>query len=258
MNRDEAAYQEARERAEHDSSILALVLTGSRTRGFDHQWSDYDYALFVASDSLATHDARLRSRHAGGHCYLFTLDSFADHATWGSASAWERYTWAHAAVEIDRTNGRVAGLLDEKSRVPLEHVESHICYSLSWYLNQAYHGLKALRAGDREAHRLEVGEAVRPLLDALFAIHGRRLLPYYKYLRWELENFPLRQLSFGASELMEMVLRLQSAGHPDTLRALTTEARRLFSPRGYAHLFEEYRARLVIGFPKEPTVHGVG
>ena len=32
---------------------------------------------------------------------------------------------------------------------------------------------------------------MNPFFDAVFALHDGRLRPYYKYLRWELETWPL-------------------------------------------------------------------
>jgi hypothetical protein len=37
-----------------------------------------------------------------------------------------------------------------------------------------------------------------PLLDALFALNGGRLRPYYKYLTWELTTPPVGALSVGS------------------------------------------------------------
>ena len=39
---------------------------------------------------------------------------------------------------------------------------------------------------------------MNPFFDAAFALHGGRLRPYYKYLRWELETWPLTQLPTAA------------------------------------------------------------
>ena len=80
MTAEERAYRESRETAERNDDVLAFVLTGSRARGFENRWSDYDYALFVNDDALPAYQTRFASRPAGGHRYLFTLPSFAAHA----------------------------------------------------------------------------------------------------------------------------------------------------------------------------------
>jgi hypothetical protein len=97
---------------------------------------------------------------------------------------------------------RAQPLIDSKARVPQEAVAGFVEDSLDYLINQLYRGLKCLRDGDPQASRLEAAEAVKPFLDAVFALHGGRLRPYYKYLAWELETYPLDQLALGPREIL--------------------------------------------------------
>ena len=146
MSAIEQAFLSIREDARQNEDILGFVVVGSRARGFENQWSDYDFAIFVQDEALDKYEAHYNNLPSGAHLYLFTLDAFRARAPWGSASAWERYTWAHLQVEFDRSNGAIKRLLDEKSLIPDEAVDDYILYSLNWFLNQIYHSFKALRS----------------------------------------------------------------------------------------------------------------
>ena len=119
---------------------------------------------------------------------------FERHAAWGSAEAWDRYSYAHLKPIIDKT-GRLQALIDAKGCVPEAQVRGFIGASLDYLINQLYRGLKCLRDGDPVASQLEAAEGVKPFLDAIFALHDGRLRPYYKYLAWELreETYPLER-----------------------------------------------------------------
>jgi hypothetical protein len=61
---------------------------------------------------------------------------------------------------------------------------------LDAYINQLYRCVKSRRDGVADAALLDEMESPPWLLETVFALHGR-LRPYNRYLRWELENFPL-------------------------------------------------------------------
>ena len=249
MNAIEQAYDNIRRDAQQEESILGFVLTGSRGRGFENQWSDYDFAIFVEDAALDHYQQRYANLPSGAHLYIFTLDSFRQRAVWGSADAWERYTWAHLNVDYDRTGSEIQRLLDEKGRIPEAHVDDYLFHSLNHFLNQPYHSLKALRVGDTVGHRLEGAEMIRPFLQAVFAIHDRRIVPYYKYLRWEMETYPLHKLTLSVDELLACFYQILENGAYQAQQQLVHEAKAVFTNEGYGEMFEQYRARLVLNYP---------
>lgn len=249
MHEVEQAYHDVRYDAERNEDILGFVLTGSRGRGFGNRWSDFDFAIFVADDALAKYEETYRSLPSGTHLYIFTLDSFDAYAAWGSGLEYNRYMWAHLTVEFDRTAGRIQQLLEEKSRVPTEAVTAYIRYSLSWFVHQAYHSLKSHRVGNTIGHRLEAAEMVRPFLQAIFASHDRRLVPYYKYLRWELEHHPLDRLTLSTDALLDCLLQVLEHGEHQAQQVLLEEARQLFADTEFADIFAQYNTRLALNYP---------
>jgi predicted nucleotidyltransferase len=257
MKEIEQAVQEIWEASRRNDDILGYVVTGSRGKGFANQWSDYDLAIFVKDEALQKYQNRYENLPAAGRLYIFTLDSFKMRLRWRGPRHWERYTWAHLKVEHDRTGGEIERLLDEVSHVPLEHVDDQIRVSLRWYFNQVYHSIKNLRAGDMIGYHLEAAEGIRPFLEAVFCLHDRRLVPYYKYLRWELETYPLYQLNLSADELLHSLLQILETGNWRIQQSLLREAKRLFTAAGYGEFFDWKMARFSLNFqgPTQPLEH---
>lgn len=253
MQTMEEVFWAIREASASNEDILGFVVTGSRGKGFENQWSDYDFAIFVKDQALEKYQRRYRQLPPGGRLYIFTLDSFKARASWRGPRHWERYTWARLTVENDRTGGAIQKLLDEKSHVPVEQVEAHIRGSLSWYFNQVYHSLKNLRAGNLIGHRLEAAESIHPFLDVIFCLHDRRLVPYYKYLAWELENYPLTRLNLSAEELLGCLLETAESGAWRTQQRLLREAKRVCTLAGYGEYFEWPMAQFSLNYsPSSP------
>jgi hypothetical protein len=220
--------------AKRDPDVLAFWLTGSRGKGRETAASDYDCVLIVRD---AAFDA-WRADHAGRErgrtdCSVMTLVGLRAHAVWGGPEAWDRYSYAHVRVLVDRTEGLCQQIIDEKARVPAREIAGFIDRSLDHYLNQTYRALKCLRDGLPSAARLEAAEAITPLLDAVFALDGGRLRPFYKYLAWELAEHPLavgQTIAVAAPALLD----------PDAeiLRRLLRDTEALFRPVDHGAVFD--------------------
>lgn len=207
-------FDEIRTASQEDKDILGFVVTGSRGKGFANQWSDYDCAVFVREEAIEKFKQQYADVPAGGCLYIFTLETFSARMVWKGLRQWERYTWAHLTVENDRTQGDIQQLLSEASHVPLEHATDHTRQSLRWFVNQTYHSLKNLRAGNIEGHRLEAAECVRPFFEAVFCLHDRR----------------------GDYRVQQLLLR---------------EAKRVFSEEGFAPLFAWPMSRFCLDYSGE-------
>jgi hypothetical protein len=168
---------------------------------------------------------------------------FEAYAAWGSAERGYRYTFAHLKALVDKT-GRAQPLIDAKARVPPEEVARFIHGSLDHALNQAYRALKCQRDGLPDASRLEAAEGVNPFFDAVFALHGGRLRPYYKYLRWELETWPLTQFPTGDAALMDRALGVLGSGGGAALSGLLRETEPAFRAAGHDAVYDGWGATL--------------
>jgi hypothetical protein len=226
-------YEDLLKRAQTDPAILAFWLGGSRGVGRSTEWSDYDVGIIVAEGAYAGFCRELGLEgpfqadwRPGVDLVVRTFPMFEAFAAWDTDERGYRYMFAHLEALVDKT-GRAQPLIDEKARVPAATFAPFVRASLDHALNQTYRALKCRRDGDLVASRLEAAEAVAPFLDAAFAIHDRRLRPYYKYLAWELETWPLAKLPLGGAALLgrlQAVLDAPAAGALARLIADTMEA----------------------------------
>lgn len=225
-----------RDHAERDPNVLAFWLGGSRGKGRATAQSDYDCTVILANDAPDSGRRDIAAfRQPGIDVTIMPLAAFETYADWGSATAWDRYSFAHVTAEVDKT-GQVQPLIEAKGCVPPSVVGDFIDSSLDHLINQLYRAVKCLRDGDSAASRLEAAEGVPPFLDATFALHGGRLRPYYKYLAWELEAYPLERLAGGG--LVGRLLAAQGPGAALALQALVAETQSLFHDDGHGASFE--------------------
>jgi len=231
-------------RAEADPNIVAFWLGGSRGMGRPTEFSDYDVGIIVADDAYVPFCRELGLEgpfqadwRPGVDLAVRTLPMLEAFATWGRDETVYRYTFAHLRALVDKT-GRAQALIDAKACVPADAVAGFIHASLDHALNQAYRALKCLRDGDAAASRLEAVEGINPFLDAVFALHGGRLRPYFKYLRWELEAFPLDRLPFAGGELMDRLLAVLAPSGAMALSELLAAAHKAFRAGGHGDAFD--------------------
>ena len=229
--------------AESETGVLGLALTGSRSAGFQDAQSDYDCALFVEDGAEEAFRSSHQDTPHGIDLGIHTRQSFAQHAEWGSDMAWDRYAWFIADFVVDRTGGDLAAAAREKGRVPEEFVKGHIDASLDWYLNQVARSARCLERGDSVGGHLEACESVRPFLQAAFAVHSRRIVPYYKYLSWEISQRPLHLFEFAPGELVDAVLQVVAKGSLRDQAKLLGLAESVFPQVGHAGRFEEWETQ---------------
>jgi hypothetical protein len=99
---------------------------------------------------------------------------------------------------------------------------------LDGYINSLYRSLKSHRDGRPELAHLDAAESVPYLLTALFAL-DRRVRPYNKYLRWELERHPLSDPRWSVNLLLVDLRRIIADGDPSAQPATASGPRGPFS-----------------------------
>jgi hypothetical protein len=103
---------------------------------------------------------------------------------------WQRYAYRGAQVLLDRLDGRIADLVRAQATLTPAESEAWVREELDGYINFIYRAAKNRRDGREDLARLEEIEAAPWFLWTLFALYGR-VRPYNKYLRWELDTYPL-------------------------------------------------------------------
>lgn len=172
-------------------------MTGSRGRNAHvHAGSDWDLRVVVCDGEEAFADALDTPHGSDVEVAASTLSSFR------ASPEWDRYSYTHVQVPVDKLDGEVGRLVDAKGT--LAEAEAHVLArdSLGAYTNSLYRALRDDELGLGLAARLDGADAVSALLTAIFALE-RRVRPFNKYLRWELETYPLR--GWEAGDLLALV-----------------------------------------------------
>ncbi len=170
------AFDELLHGARDDENVVGIVLFGSRGKGaFVTEESDWDVFVVVnehRSERPFVHGAELEIVEV-------TLDELRNQP------AWNRYSLTWLEPHLDKT-GEITGALREAVRVDSQSAAE----PLDGYLNMVYRSLKNARLGLELASLLDAQESIPWFLEFVFAVHSR-LLPYNKWLAWELEEHPL-------------------------------------------------------------------
>lgn len=237
-------FKQILEAAQKDPNILAFWLEGSRGKGLITPYSDYDCSMIVKNEVF---DEYRREYEVVGspeiELTVFTFDDFRQHATWGSARAWERYNFAHLRALVDKT-GEAQKLIEEKGTIPPAEIPKVINQALDHYINQVYRSIKCARDGQSLSMRFEAAEGINPLLDAVFALNGR-LRPYFKYIEWEFENYPPLKLGLAPKDFLNDLLEILTSGDIKIQQQLLCKIEMLFCAEGYRSIFDGWGANLL-------------
>ena len=77
------------------------------------------------------------------------------------------------------------------------------------------------------------------MFDAMFALHGR-MKPYYKYLQWELETYPLVQFPWTSERLYELIQGLANGMKPQEIREVLVVTEKVFREKGHGAGFDRW------------------
>lgn len=205
------ALQEILDR--EDASILGVVLSGSAARGMANEHSDVDVYVVRTEEAGA---GRETSRAVAIDEIPTTLAQLEAPGALGTDAWWHRWSFAHALVLRDHTDGRLAEALLRQASLQGVEQRSVLVDRLDGYVNFAFRALKAERDGRPLELRLDAAESVTWWLDTAFALRGR-VRPYNKYLPWALREHPLGVPEWSAEVLLSLLERILD-GDPAALR----------------------------------------
>ena len=234
-------YEALVEQARSDERVVGLVLTGSRADGaFVRSSSDWDVRLVVRDDAdYAT------ARGGSVEVATSTLDEFEGAAETGATDEWDRYSYVHAGVVLDKLDGGIARLVARKATLSAAEAQEIGARALDAYVNAYYRSAKNQALGLADASHLDAVESVAPFLTALFAMH-QRVRPFNKYLRWELEQQPLEASRWGADELIALVGRILESGDLDAQVQLFRETETLARAHGLGAVIDGWEPNLAL------------
>ncbi|UMX48220.1 MAG: DUF4037 domain-containing protein [Candidatus Nealsonbacteria bacterium DGGOD1a] len=234
-------FNKVLEEAKNDPNILAFWLDGSRGKGIiKHAESDYDCMMIVADEVLNEYKSRYEK--IGNPVFelgVMTLNEFKKFAAWDSDMVWYRYNYVGIKPPLVDKTGQIKKLFDEKASIPENVKRKFISDALDYYVNEVYRSLKCFRDGQIVGARLEASESMLPLLNTVFAIHGR-LRPYYKYYEWELRNYPLSKLSISGDEFTKQILIILGNADIKVQQKLLMEIENITRKEGYGDVWDSW------------------
>lgn len=228
---------------EGDEHILGLILLGSRGKGFENQYSDYDLLLIIGDEKGHADYEKLFYYIIDDDNFdltIKTLKEFEEYAAWGSADSWDRYDYAHYKIWNDKTNGVLEEIMLEKGSIPREHQKEFIINSLHGYINGVFRSVKCMRNNNKLGAHFEAVSSLPFLLDAIFALELRHK-PFFGYFEYELEKYPLDL--FESQSLILSFREILKSADLVNQQELFGRIRREFIEQGYKEVFDSWEGK---------------
>jgi predicted nucleotidyltransferase len=225
-----------------DPDVLGVVLVGSRAIGapIEQPSSDWDLRVIVRDAAYAGAVARLATPHgAPVEVAVMRLTTFERMTEPASPLAWDRPSYLHARIELDRLDGRVEALVGLCASLSPSEARSRAAHELDGYINAYFRSIKNAAIGLGLASRLDAAESIGPLLTALFAIHDR-VRPFNRHLELELERRPLGGGWLAAPVLLPRLERIVATGELARQAALFRDVERLARRNDLADVIESW------------------
>jgi hypothetical protein len=236
----EQQFQQILDDARADPYVLGMCLGGSRGKGFEDEFSDYDICIIMADDAPEpAHKRYLQLNSESIDLWIYPFSQFRDESAWDGPEFWDRYNYTHARALIDKCDGQIQQLIDERGRIPAEQRIPWIRSRLDAYINSLYRSLKCMHKGNLRAAQLEAHDSIGCLLDVLFGYEGRHR-PFYGYLERELRTYPLRNVLLSSDDLLAKIDAITASADRATQQELLAMVDMLLRPAGFGDVIDDW------------------
>lgn len=231
------------------TDILGIILAGSRARHTHNDQSDCDiYIIFsdtVTQKQIKNYHKTYNEKYRGklkldlSNKALMTLSEFTHYAELGTPYFYDRYNLVHGKIEVDKTNGEIARLVQKIEILTKEEQATIVNNNLGDYISLVYHSVKSYEAGRKIAASLDAVESIEYLLTSLFAF-SHRVRPYNKYLEWEIVNHPLEILPWQTQKFLAMLEKIIRKIDMRTLQVIYIEVEKLARQFGFGYKYDAW------------------
>lgn len=211
-------FEQILEKSKNDDRIIGLILTGGRGKGMFTENSDYDIAIITTDESVSSVKEEYKGKQDIIDIRVLSISGFRIYAALGNVEDWDRYTYTHIKAQIDKT-GEIQKIIDEKGVLPKDQISKVAKNALGGYLNSLYRSVKNHRDGNIFASHFDACESFPWLLIFLFAVEGR-VRPYNKFLKWELEKYPLKKLPISSEDFLGKIESVIKSGDVEVQKEL--------------------------------------
>lgn len=234
-------YNQFVEEAKKDSNIIGFFLSGSRGKGLETKYSDYDIVIIVKDKVANIYKRKYKKKAKPPFGFtVYSLSEFRKYAEIGTLEEWDRPSYTHVKAIIDKT-GEIQKLINEKGRLPKKIIKKYCSGYLDGYINYVYRSLKCFRDGNTVGARLEAAKSIEYFMKIIFGIEGR-VVPFYKYLEWELKNYPLKKFPMKPEVLIKSILKILETGDIKTQQKLFKIIEKVFRKEGYGYVFDSWES----------------
>lgn len=241
MEDNKLNFKKIVEEAKKDSNVLGLYLNGSRGKGKETKYSDYDIEIVVKDiikeKYVKKYQEKQKSLKGISFC-VYSISEFKTHADIGTEFEWDRPSFTYVKAIIDK-NGEIQKLINKKGKIPNEHLKKYVSGFLDGYINYVYRSLKCFRDNNFIGARLEAARSLNYFLIIIFGIEGR-LTPYYKYLEWELKEHHLKKFKMNSKEIINSIMKILESGDIKTQKKLFIEVEKVFRRERYSNVFDNW------------------
>lgn len=238
-NMNSKKFEQILEKAKSDNRIIGLILTGGRGKNMFTENSDYDIAIITTDESVLSVKEEYKGKRDIIDIGILPISRFRTYAAVGTAEDWDRYTYAHIKAQIDKT-GEIQKIIDEKGILPKDQISKIAKNALDGYLNFLYRSIKNRRDGNTSASHFDACESLPRLLTFLFAVEGR-VRPYNKFLKWELEKYPLQNLPISYGDFLEKIESVIKSGDIDIQKEFHKIVEEIAVKNGYSDMIDDWK-----------------
>lgn len=235
----EKKVERLKKEAREDRNIIGLFFIGSQGKDRSTKYSDYDIKIIVEEGVSSEYKKKYEESSENFNIYVNSLSEFREHAKIGTPEEVYRYSYAHVDAVVDKT-GEIQELLDKKSKIPEEEVEKYVSKYLDDYIKYYYKSIKCIRDGNYVGARLEAARSVNYFLKVIFGLDGRPT-PYYKHLKWELEENPLESFDMASDKVIDRLLKILRNGSLEAQKELFLKVDEVCRKEGYSEVLDDWR-----------------
>jgi|GEM_PF-4384897 predicted nucleotidyltransferase len=234
--------------SEKNPDIVGLFLGGSRSKGYENPWSDWDFRMIVKDgkktelEKVYKHHKILNLDRDEIDMTIWELSEFEAYAEWKAGKQYNRYSFADVEVLIDR-DGIIKKLLERKSIVPPEELFAYTRKGFDAYLNNVYRAFKSIRKGDEIGSRIQTALSLHQLTVALFGIEGR-MPPYPDYLEKELIEKPLKSFTIEKHEFVALLKDILETFSLEKQQHLLIEVEKYARANGYGEVPDSWEYKM--------------
>lgn len=235
-------YEKILQDAYENDDIIGLVLVGSRGKGFENEYSDYDMVMIVKDEAAKeVHDKYEPLALDNVDLNVYSLTDFKKHAGWESPDAWDRYSYAHVKILVDKTDN-LPDLIKEKGHIPQEKQKEFIEWWIDGYVNGVFRSVKCIRNGNQFGAHLEAVNSILDLLILVFGMNGRHR-PFLSYVEKELNAYPLEHLPWSSNEFVAKIKKVLETADLEAQQELLKGVEKMSREMGYGNMFDGWEGK---------------